>query len=603
MSSTAPLHNGTAGDLCLQRLTLPDPEITDQTALFVRLAGGADVVQDRVTLPAGSAAGFDTYVNFFDLAHWHKHCHLDGLWLHLRGTGQICLSLRDAARPDTPALTRTLGLTPEGIVIDLRTCLATPDSLLSLHLEAVDAACLEGGAWLTRPPENTPAPVLAIVITTFRREAEVTRTAARIAQFLDQTGTGEVTHLFVIDNANSAALPPHDHLTVLPNRNLGGAGGFARGLAAAQDGGFSHVLFMDDDAAFQMENLLRTRAFLHLARDPAAAVAGAMISAGRPHVMWENGAVFDRFCRPCDHGTDLRDAGEVAAMLHGAPDKPASFYGGWWFFACPLSHVVHYPFPFFVRGDDISFSLAHDFACTTLNGVMSFQEDFAVKESPQTLYLDLRNHLHHHLVHPALDIGPRATAWLAVRFILRSLVRMHYDSATAQLLAWSDVMAGPDFFAHNADMTTRRATVAALTDTETWVPCDPQTHSDPAPATPPSRLYAYAMKLTMNGHLLPGFGWFGRKVVLGTRDRAPLWPLWGARSVRYVDSSNCRTYEVHHDKARFFSLLWQTAKHAWRWNRAYKDLSQAHREAYPRLASRAFWDTQFTAISDAGPAP
>jgi len=29
---------------------------------------------------------------------------------------------------------------------------------------------------------------------------------------------------------------------------------------------------------------------------------------------------------------------------------------------------------------------------------VSFQEDFSEKESPQTLYLDLRNHLIHHLV-------------------------------------------------------------------------------------------------------------------------------------------------------------------------------------------------------------
>ena len=60
--------------------------------------------------------------------------------------------------------------------------------------------------------------------------------------------------------------------TRIANRNLGGAGGFARGLIAAEDGGFTHCLFMDDDAAFQMENLIRSFAFLRLARNPDAAL-------------------------------------------------------------------------------------------------------------------------------------------------------------------------------------------------------------------------------------------------------------------------------------------------------------------------------------------
>ena len=40
---------------------------------------------------------------------------------------------------------------------------------------------------------------------------------------------------------------------------------------------------------------------------------------------------------------------------------PDNFYGGWWYFAFPVDQVKHQPFPFFVRGDDVSFSLVHDF--------------------------------------------------------------------------------------------------------------------------------------------------------------------------------------------------------------------------------------------------
>jgi galactofuranosylgalactofuranosylrhamnosyl-N-acetylglucosaminyl-diphospho-decaprenol beta-1,5/1,6-galactofuranosyltransferase len=226
-------------------------------------------------------------------------------------------------------------LSPEGVQIDLQSLLAAAgdpgNGLITVEMTALEPAVLTGGAYSAAlPPHAAQTPLaLAISITTFRREADVARTVARICGFLEGeggamlAGMGARAHLFVVDNGQSVSLPAHPHLTLIPNANLGGAGGFARGLAAAEDGGFSHCLFMDDDASFQMESLVRTLAFLRLARSPRAAVAGAMISAGRPWAMWENGAVFDRSCRPQFIGTDLRDPGEVAAMELAAAQTKA----------------------------------------------------------------------------------------------------------------------------------------------------------------------------------------------------------------------------------------------------------------------------------------
>jgi galactofuranosylgalactofuranosylrhamnosyl-N-acetylglucosaminyl-diphospho-decaprenol beta-1,5/1,6-galactofuranosyltransferase len=496
-------------------------------------------------------------------------------------------------------------LRPEGVQIELQSLLAAAgdpeEGLITVEMTALEPAVLTGGAYSAALPAHaaqTPL-ALAISITTFRREADVARTVARICGFLEGeggamlAGMGARAHLFVVDNGQSVSLPAHPHLTLIPNANLGGAGGFARGLAAAEDGGFSHCLFMDDDASFQMESLVRTLAFLRLARSPRAAVAGAMISAGRPWAMWENGAVFDRSCRPQFLGTDLRDPDEVAAMeLAASAPKPPGFYGGWWYFAFPLAHVRHYPFPFFVRGDDISFSLAHDFDTVTLPGVVSFQEDFAAKESPQTLYLDLRNHLHHHLVHPKLDIGAWRTARIALWFIARSLVRMHYDSAEAQLLSWADVMQGPGFFAANADMTAKRPQVAALIRTEAWTPLtDPGPEA--APYGEPGPLVTRLCKLTLNGHLVPGWRLLAGTRVIEITERGLLWPLWGAARATYVDRAGGRSYTVRHDKRRFLTIGGRTLRLLWRWNRLYPGLKRAYRASYGDLAGRGFWEQRF----------
>jgi hypothetical protein len=270
-----------------------------------------------------------------------------------------------------------------------------------------------------------------------------------------------------------------------------------------------------------------------------------------------------------------------------------------------VAEVTHYPFPFFVRGDDISFSLANDFDTVTLPGVVSFQEDFSVKESPLTLYLDLRNHLHHHMVQEGLQRGAIGTARMVARFFARSLIRMHYDSAEAQLMAWEDVMKGPGFFAENADMAQVRPRVTALARTEVWQDADPRQATD-LPDIPPEEgvnlTLAKLLKWTFNGHLVPFWALLAGRRTVPMPQRGLIWPLWGLREARFVDPARQKTYVVRHSKARFAQLMIRAAGLLLRWIRVYPTLSKAYRDAYPDMAARAFWEERF--LDDAaGEAP
>ena len=589
-----------ADTMTLQNLILPDPAISNEISLYyrpngpvLRPKGGNDLVFD----PGGSV-DFDSYMNLFNLRNWTRHCALDGLWLRLQGQGRFRLALRYVSRAGEPAapLHEAEVTLDAGAFLDLGAALqGTPPGLLTLHLTALTPGRLTGGAFVTRIPIASPLLRLAIVITTFRRPAQLAQTAARITGFLDRTpDIGSATHLYVIDNDQSLHLPAHPRQSVIANPNLGGAGGFARGLAAAQDAGATHCLFMDDDARCEMENLIRTAAFLRLARSPAAAVAGAMISEARPWAMWENGAVFHRFCLPIAVGTDLRDAGAVTLMeLAAAAPKPKGFYGGWWYFAFPLAGLRHYPFPFFVRGDDISFSLANRFDTATLTGVVSVQEDFSAKESPLTLYLDLRNHLHHHMVQTGMQLGAGALAWIAWRFLLRVLVRLHYDSAEALLMSWSDLMQGPDFFAANANMTIRRQAVHALIRSEAWQKVDPASLPPEQPTPEPSRRFSLWMKYTLNGHLIPFWTRFGARRTIPMAERGLIWPLWGVAEARFVDHAGARAYVVRHDKGRAARIIARALGLTARWFWSAPRLRQAYRDSYGPMTTRSFWQTRF----------
>ena len=255
-----------------------------------------------------------------------------------------------------------------------------------------------------------------------------------------------------------------------------------------------------------------------------------------------------------------------------------------------VAEVRHHPFPFFVRGDDISFSLMNDFRITTLNGVVSFQDDFSEKESAQTLYLDLRNHLIHHLLSDELARSPLGTAKVAIRFIMRSLLRFHYESARAQLLSWQDVMEGPGFFDANIDMAARRTTIKEMMQTEVWQDIDPRELSERRKKTlrPRPRLERLG-KYTLNGHLVPFSARRWDRIVLNIGERGIVFPAFGAAQITYLNTTRDKGYTVRQSKREFFAICWEMTKTLFRFLRDFDRIKAAYRDGYGELASQEYW--------------
>ena len=136
----------------------------------------------------------------------------------------------------------------------------------------------------------------------------------------------------------------------------------------------------------------------------------------------------------------------VADLLFAERETARPDYGAWWFFAFPLAAVRRFPFPFFVRGDDVSFGLDNRFDIVTLNGIACFGEDFGAKHGPLTAYLDARYHLVQAL------LAPRGTAsrvfWIGSRLFIKPLTSYLYSSARAVTLALRHTLAGPGLLSH-----------------------------------------------------------------------------------------------------------------------------------------------------------
>ncbi len=332
---------------------------------------------------------------------------------------------------------------------------------------------------------------------------------------------------------------------------------------------------------------------LAYATDPKTAIAGAMISEQHRWAIWENGALFHSRCQPLHMGTDLRNLSEMIEMENQATRPvPDTFYGGWWYFAFPLAQAEHLAFPFFVRGDDVSFSLANDFNILTLNGVVSFQESFTEKESPQTWYLDLRSHMAHHLSLPQLDVGPRGVLKIALWFFLRNLPRMHYDTLAAINLAMEDVMQGPAFFDENADMASRRGDLKALTQQEAWQPLTPQVALPATRSKPPNAAYRFLMKLSLNGLLIPGFSRLGRRITVEAKNRGKIGMVWGASEITILNAAQDKYYTVRHSKRAAWQQTRRLLRNARQFLKAYDGLVQVYRNEYPHYTSETYWQAK-----------
>ncbi len=414
-------------------------------ACGVRLDKGAGL-----PIPAGGMADLCTFFNAFSHRKWRDLTGLEDVALRLGGVGTVTIVIAvyvpEGAAWEIVRREVTLRGTCEDIQLPPLSTMG--GELLGLHVHGGAAdACLAAAAWVTRCPPRR-AVSLAAVITTYGRERLVRQAMAGFAEHVCGEAPLGSVELYVIDNEGTLEPTRSKGLTIIRNPNLGGAGGFTRGLLEATDTGrFTHVLFMDDDATCEAESVRRTIALLAYLSDAKAAVAGAMLLADRPCIQHEKGALLDRSGRPQQcwlSNKHDKDLATLEALCDNERDDAVN-YGGWWFFAFPLAAVEKLPFPFFVRGDDVHFSLSNGFPVFTLNGIATWCDGFGTKLGPATEYLTYRAWLALSLMHGTRKAA-RRTLSLCLKTAERCAYRFDYATMDAILEAVDDVMRGPEMF-------------------------------------------------------------------------------------------------------------------------------------------------------------
>ena len=586
----------------LQRLVLPT-ETTTEPLLYARFTGTTRVVPGGAVLQDGSQVSFDTSFGVFAAGRWRRVTTVNSLAVRVRasGLGEAQVVAVTQGREEIVASSPL----PKGENSPVSIELLLPDLQSSEHgtyfvrvVAKGGEVCMTGGEWVSSDAATHDVK-LSLSITTFNRQEYVRKTVHNVLALENELDVlrGRV-RVFVVDNAQNVSFdaPASAPLQVVPNGNLGGAGGFARGLIELRRQGWAtHVLFMDDDITLEPEALVRTMALFANARDPKLCVHGAMLSEERPWMQFEAGSEYSFRSiyplRAIGREDDLRDR---SLAIADAPEIPFD-YTAWWYTAFPISITSENPLPVFVRGDDVAFGLMHTGKHSiTLNGVIVWHADFGLKNNPSSLFYESRN-----MALVDTLVFDKHHWWnLAYRFAsfgFRNLFSMRYASTEYMLKGLKAYLAGPSEW--------MKIDHAALHDDlrkcaeEKPAPLSPELAAiEPRkPRRKALRAIGFLFALVLvGGYIIPrplrlrGYG-------VGPIDARAVGVATLRNRILYRHDRIADGYVVERDTKRFFSLLGQVAKSIVSIALSYGRLKRQYRAAYPEMVSTQAWEARFTA--------
>ena len=418
---------------------------------------------------------FFTYFNACSLAKWKKYAGIKRVYLHLEFANEAinkeyaCTiqffgrSYLDSAASSLASgvrLTSTMGKTKENgsLVFDLLIP-ETDYEVIGFALDVRGGVVLEKAYYYARVAEEQINPVkIALCTTTFLKEDYIIPNIELVKN--EVLAADDVIaknfHMFVIDNGRTldAEALSDEGVTVIPNPNVGGSGGFARGMMEAMkhDENFTHVLLMDDDVSISTESLRRTFNLLSLAtgKYKNAFINGAMLVAEEPNRQFEDVSYVvnsGAYASVKSNKYYMDQQQYIVRNEHIDVEIPKA-YGAWWFSCIPVSAIeqVGLPLPLFVRCDDVEYGMRAKPIYMTMNGICVWHDGFMGRSRASVdSYQYVRNFL---IMIAMTDCSSQDLFMLRMERALRLQLRvMSYDAADLILDGIADYLKGPDYFA------------------------------------------------------------------------------------------------------------------------------------------------------------
>lgn len=490
-----------------------------------------------------------------------------------------------------------------------------------LASEAQDFELVEA-AWYA--PEGTTPPrgagTASVAITTYNR-------AEYCAELLADIGASDdvreiLDRVYVIDQGtenivDAAGYPAAraalgDKLEVIRQANLGGSGGFSRGmLETLRAKSSDYVLLLDDDIKIEPESIHRAVRFADYALKPTI-VGGHMFDMYDKTVLHAFAEAIEMRNFMWGPTTPHRHKFATSNLrqtpwLHRRVDAQ---YNGWWMSLIPVSIVeeIGLSLPVFIKWDDAEYALRaadHGYPLVSLPGSAVWHVSWVDKDDSQDwqAFFHARNRLVAALLHSPLPHGGRlALANLATD--IRQLVSMQYFAVAARQAAYLNVLEGPEQL--QADMTDRQGKVRALAqefsdgrvlkDKNAYPPIvaqDIDEHARQVRRTRPRGLDALIVLAPIVLRNLfvpvPKEAEVQAQAHLAFED-AKWWVVQSYDSVLISNAEGSGAIWHRRNRKLFRSLLWNNWRLGREIRKQWPELRKRYRRALPDFVSREAWE-------------
>ncbi|QDZ16438.1 glycosyltransferase [Humibacter ginsenosidimutans] len=430
-------------------------------------------------IPSYKSTSLGTYFNAFPASYWKSWTSLESVELRVQttGTGRIVV-YRSNARA---VVQRVDGVAVEGQTVSTFTIPLTSfldGGWLWFDLIAGDGALeLVQADWIA--PDGTPKRAddnATVSITTLNRGDYCTRLLATIGN--DKEALAVLDRVQVIDQGSEriadnpgyqTAVDALDgKLKLIEQANIGGSGGFSRGMLETVEAGTSgYIILLDDDVEIEPESIRRAVTFANYCHTPTI-VGGhmfdmydkAQLHAFAEGIKWSSFMWGPFTPERHDFGTaNLRQT----QWMHRRYDVD---YNGWWMCLIPVQVIkeIGASLPVFIKWDDAEYSLRareHGYNTVSLPGAAVWHVSWVDKDDTHDwqAFFHERNRLIAALLHSPEKRGGRLWRSMLASDV-KNLLTMDYYTIAMRMAAIRNVFEGPDQL--HTDMVDRLPRVRAM---------------------------------------------------------------------------------------------------------------------------------------------
>ncbi|WP_328408079.1 glycosyltransferase [Nocardia sp. NBC_00403] len=591
--------------LLLQRgiFTGPSAKVSDE--LYAVVKGRAHRERLALRLEKGATAHTNTYFGRFAASYWQRWTTVT----EVRATMVLDVAAKARVRVVASDIAghRRIIETAEITAAGPLTLTAPLDQYVDGGALWLEFDAIGGDLGITELTWTSVAPdhvrPVAIAICTFNRAADCAETVAALAS--DATVLAAIDAVYVVDQGTDLVenrpvfqntLPVFgDKLRYIRQPNLGGAGGFTRGLyevSAVNE--HADVILMDDDILCEPETVLRLNAFANMTVEPTL-VGAQMLFLLNPDYL--NVGAEEVHLHELKHGQKVPKALRNTSMLKRNQERRVDAgYNAWWTCLIPAEVVakIGLPIPIFFQWDDVEYGVRareNGFVTVTLPNAAVWHADFYWKDYDDwARYFSTRNSLVVGSLHADLDA--KAISRQLFRSLAEHLVAMQYGLVHTTLQGIEDFLEGPKVLRDGGieALAAARAARGDYPETAKHAAATPPVRSGDIQLRraggEPSRVTAVLIKRAIGQ-------WTGRTQhgLIGiTREDAHWWHVALFDHVVVTDASQSGVRIRRRDKARARALLLRTLRTLRRLRRELPALQQQYRAAVPELTSRANWE-------------